>query len=110
MTDTIPVSNEIMLRTAFWKTQSVHIAFLFLQAQSIHIVRFEKRNEFTLRFLKGTMWRLCFKKNQNVNALRFSKQQSWACSLFPGSLSAHFISMDPYRSSAHLAKFQVSGA
>ena len=28
-------------------------------------------------------------------------------SLFPGSLSAHFISMDRYRSSAHLANFQV---
>ena len=28
-------------------------------------------------------------------------------SLFPGSLSAHFISMDCYRSSAHLAIFQV---
>ena len=28
-------------------------------------------------------------------------------SLFPGSLSAHFISMDHYRSSAHLANFQV---
>ena len=29
------------------------------------------------------------------------------CSLFPGSLSAHFISMDRYRSSAHLANFQA---
>jgi len=28
-------------------------------------------------------------------------------SLFPGSLSAHFISMDRYCSSAHLANFQV---
>ena len=28
-------------------------------------------------------------------------------SLFPGSLSVHFISMDHYRSSAHLANFQV---
>ena len=28
-------------------------------------------------------------------------------SLFPGSLSAHFISMDRYRYSAHLANFQV---
>jgi len=28
-------------------------------------------------------------------------------SLFPGLLSAHFISMDRYRSSAHLANFQV---
>ena len=28
-------------------------------------------------------------------------------SLFPGSLSAHFISMDHYRYSAHLANFQV---
>ena len=28
-------------------------------------------------------------------------------SLFPGSLSAHFISMDRYRSSAHFANFQV---
>ena len=28
-------------------------------------------------------------------------------SLFPGLLSAHFILMDPYRSSAHLANFQV---
>ena len=28
-------------------------------------------------------------------------------SLFPGSLSAHFISMDRYRSSAHLPNFQV---
>jgi hypothetical protein len=34
--------------------QKVKILFI-LQAQSIHIVRFEKRNEFTLRFLKGTM-------------------------------------------------------
>ncbi len=73
MTDTIPVSNEIMLRTAFWKTQSVHIAFLFLQAQSIHIVRFEKRNEFTLRFLKGTMWRLCFKKKPECERIAFFK-------------------------------------
>jgi len=37
-------SSAFMLRTAFWKMQSVHIAFL--RAQSIHIVRFEKRNEF----------------------------------------------------------------
>ena len=28
-------------------------------------------------------------------------------SLFPGSLSAHFISIDRYRSSAHFANFQV---
>ena len=28
-------------------------------------------------------------------------------SLFPGLLSAHFISMDRYRSSAHLTNFQV---
>jgi len=28
-------------------------------------------------------------------------------SLFPGSLSAYFISMDRYRSSAHLANIQV---
>ena len=28
-------------------------------------------------------------------------------SLFPGLLSTHFISMDRYRSSAHLANFQV---
>ena len=29
------------------------------------------------------------------------------CSLFPGSLSAHFLSMDRYRSIAHFADFQV---
>jgi len=28
-------------------------------------------------------------------------------SLFPGSLSSHFISIDRYRSSAHFANFQV---
>ena len=28
------------------------------------------------------------------------------CSLFPGLLSAHFLSMDRYRSSAHFADFQ----
>ena len=28
-------------------------------------------------------------------------------SLFPGLLSAHFLSMDCYRSSAHFADFQV---
>ena len=28
-------------------------------------------------------------------------------SLFPGSLSAHFLSMDRYRSSAHFADYQV---
>jgi len=31
-------------------------------------------------------------------------------SLFPGSLTAHFISMDRYPSSAHLANFQVQRA
>ena len=36
--------------------------------------------------------------------------QSWELALYfqvPSSLSAHFISMDRYRSSAHLANFQV---
>ena len=36
--------------------------------------------------------------------------QSWALALYfqvPSPLSAHFISMDLYRSSAHLANFQV---
>jgi len=43
------------------------------------------------------------------------KYQSWAHdlyfrtrSLFPGSFSAHFISMDRYRSSAHFANFWLS--
>jgi len=40
----------------------------------------------------------------------FTRMQSWALALYfqvRSPLSAHFISMDRYRSSAHLANFQV---
>ena len=43
-------------------------------------------------------------------AVRLYKCQSWALALYfqvRSPLSTHFISMDRYRSSAHLANFQV---
>jgi len=50
----------------------------------------------------------CFKTKYLYNNQLWSICQAWALTLFfPGSLSAHFLSMDHYRSIAYFADFQV---
>jgi len=50
---------------------------------------------------------LCLKKTECERIALFKTAELGTRSLFPGLLSAHFISMDRYRSSAHLVNFQV---
>ena len=53
---------------------------------------------------------VCICIKWSVSASKWSVSQSWALALYfqvRSALSAHFISMDRYRSSAHLANFQV---
>ena len=48
-----------------------------------------------------------FYNQMNIYLGTYLKPELGTRSLFPGSLSALFISKDRYRSSAHLANFQV---